>query len=267
MALMRRSAILAAALSALAGCDRPTLTKAPPPDAASGYLQPPRLIGATQRADGALVLTGSAPPGAEVRLRAPEGDRISARADSDRRWTLALATPSVPRLFAVEAETPAGRVVKGEGALALLPAAPWAVVLRSGYATRAPSGARDNGLHIVAMDFDGSGFAVDAFAPPSTPVRLMVDGQVLSVGQSDPTGAIALLAVDPRHSVRPGRHTVRLETPAGLATGGTIVVDQPRLPPERVYSAAVQPGGWRIDWRPASGGVQASRVFATGAAP
>ena len=257
----RAIAFAVAAAASLGAC------KAPPrpptaPERPGGYLTPPTVRSAERLADGAVRLSGQAPADAVVRLRSPDGGGASATTDTDGDWSLILP-PSVgtPRLYAFQAEL-AGQTVRGEGALAILPPpGVAAAVLRAGYAGAAVGKGQPGRLQLVDFDYDGGGGAAAAgFAPPLTRVRLAIDGAVIGVAEADAEGRFALLAVTP-HGAPPGAHTLRLDTPQGLAIERPVEVGEASLPPDQVFAAAPAPGGWSVSWRLPGGGAQSSLVF------
>lgn len=260
--MSRRSAVVGTLGAGLAACSRK-----PGPGAGAGapdapaYLAPPTLTGAERGSDGAVRITGRSQPRARVSLHAPEGDLISVKADDQGGWSLVMASPLSPRLYAFEAETH-GRVIKGEGALAVMPApSPPALVLRPGFPS-VPAGPHDPArLQLVSVEMDGGGFAASGFAPPRTRVALSVDGAVLCIALSGADGRFGLIATDPQHAVKAGAHTVRVETPGGLVVERPVVVAAPILAENLFYLASPAPGGWAITWRLPGGGLQSSRVF------
>ncbi len=269
----RRSAVYAlAGALALCACGGQGRPDHPPPEQAGVYLPPPTVSGAERTGDGAVRLAGHGPADALVRLRSPDGGGATALAGGDGRWTLTLPASDAPRLYALQAELP-GRVVRGEGAIAVLPppAVP-ALTLRAGFAG-APAGQGQPGrLRLVTFDFDGGGAAVGGFAPPRARVRLSVDGGTVGVTNADAEGRFAVLAVV--RNVAAGPHRIRVDTPQGLSIEQTVEVADAVLPADQAFAAARAPGGWRISWQLPGGGAQSSLVFedavasaAGGAAP
>lgn len=206
-------------------------------------------------------LVGSGPPGSNVILRAPDGAGTNAMAGPNGDWAIDLPAADAPRLYAIQADLP-GRSLKGEGALAVLPApAIPAIVLRAGFAAL-PSGVGPSGrLEVVAFDYDGGGAAVGGFATPGAPIRLLIDGGMVGATKAGLDGRFAMVAVDPRRGVPPGSHVIRVETGNGQVVERTVEVAQPELPPDRVYAVARGRNGWMLTWRTPGGGLQTSLVF------
>jgi hypothetical protein len=226
--------------------------------AEAGYLAPPSLASAT-REGGRLVLTGLAPPGSRVQLASPDGRVLAVDADRAGAWSLSLPAPAAPAMFAFSAQA-GPRIVRGEGAVLLPPApAPAALLLRPGFGAFSLGPASDVPV-IVAIDYDASGgAAVAGLAPPSTPVRLSLDGDPAGVGQTDAQGRFAVIAAN--RTLAPGARVVEVETAAGPAEVRINV--SPAAPLNGTpYRATAQATGWRIDWAPPGGGVQTTLVFA-----
>ncbi len=258
----RRAALLVLAALGLAGCaPRPDGARSQPDKASDAYRAPPLLMHAVRAPDGSVRLSGSAPADALVRLRSPYGPGVAALAGADGAWSLTLPPADAPRLYAFEAEL-AGQVLRGEGAVAVLPApSPVALMLRAGFAA-APTGLGSAGrLQLLTVDYDGGGAAAGGFAPPDSPVRLTVDGGVVGVARADARGHFAILAVDPQRGVAPGRRELRVDTPQGLSVERPVQIAAAQLPPDKVFTAVRDPGGWRISWRIPGGGAQSSLVF------
>lgn len=245
----------------LAGCVRATAPASQKPSAQEAYLSPPLVVSAVHAPGGAVRLLGSAPAGSDVILRTPDGGGASAMAGPNGDWAVDLPAADAPRLFAIQADLP-GRALKGEGALAVLPApAIPAIVLRAGFAAL-PSGAvPSERLEVIAFDYDGGGAAVGGFAPAGAPIRLLIDGGVVGATKAGSDGRFAIVAVDPRRGVPPGSHLIRVETGTGQAVERTVEVAQPELPADRVYSVERGRNGWRLTWRTPGGGLQTSLVF------
>lgn len=258
----RRAALLALTALVLAGCgQRHDGAKFQTDKAGDTYRAPPLLTNAVRAADGSVTLSGSAPADALVRLRSPDGAGAAALAGADGAWSLNLPAADAPRMFAFEAEL-SGQVLRGEGAVAVLPApSPIALMLRAGFAA-APTGSGVAGqLQLLSVDYDGGGAAAGGFAPPNSPVRLTVDGGVVGVARADARGHFAILAVDPQRGVAPGRRALRVDTPQGLSVERSVQIAAEAVPADRVFTAEHEAGGWRINWRIPGGGVQSSLVF------
>jgi hypothetical protein len=249
--------------SALSACGAPVRPTGPSNAEASAYLSPPTVAAAFRTPGGEVRLVGRSPPGALVRLQSPGGGTVTAVADADGRWTLAppcATEPPSPCLYALQAQTH-DQSLRGEGALAVIPApAPAAIVLRPGFAS-APTGRDEAGrLQLVSFDYDGEAVAASGFAPPQSQVRLAVDGVTMGVGAADSEGRFGVLGVAARKTL-PGRHTVRVETRQGLSVERSVTTAAPALADGRPFAAAPAPGGWTISWRLGGGGVQTSQVF------
>jgi hypothetical protein len=258
----RRGAVLVLAALVFAGCaPRRDGAKSQSDKLADAYRPPPMLVSAARAPDGSVRLSGSAPPDALVRLRSPEGPGVAALAGEDGAWSLTLPPAEAPRLFAFDAEL-SGQVLRGEGAVAVLPApSPVALILRAGFAA-APTGSGPQGrLQLLTVDYDGGGAAAGGFAPPNSPVRLTVDGGVVGVARADAHGHFAILAVDPQRGVAPGRRELRVDTPKGLSVERPVQIAASTLAADKAFAAEREPGGWRISWRIPGGGVQSSLVF------
>jgi len=263
-------AVVLLAATALAGCgQRPAAKPQPAPSTTSGYQSPPVVLVARREADGGVHLSGHAPPDALVRLRAPEGGELTAHSDDQGAWTLDVTSSETPHLYAFEAVA-GGQTLRGEGALAIMPhPAVGALVLRAGYAAAPASGSESGGLTLSAFDYDPGGVAAAGFAAPGSPVRLSVDGAVAGLSKADSQGRFAILAIDLRSGVADGAHTVRVETPQGLAVERRVQVRTPAVPADRAYAADRVDGGWALTWRLPGGGTQTCLVFdaASAAAP
>ncbi len=259
-ALCMGSAAIALTALALAACQKPAAqTGAAAPDP-SGYLSPPTLVSATRDAAGGVVFSGRAPAEVEVRLRDPGGTAFSATANDDGDWSMQLPPSAAPRMFAFEGEL-SGRSLHGEGAILALPApAPVAVLARAGYGAL-PIGEQAGPLRITAIDYDGAGGgSVSGVSAPGKPVRLVLDGQPAGVGQADRDGRFTVLDLNTRTPMRPGAHTVRIESPSGAVQGPLTVTPAGNLGGE-AFLAVREGDGWRTDWRTPGGGTQTTVVF------
>jgi hypothetical protein len=259
-------AILLCATGVLGGCGpKPAHPAAKAPTPVGGYLTPPTIQSATREADGGVRLAGAAAQGASIGLHAPDGAQFEVHSGVDGAWSLDLPPASEPRLFAFDAKTET-QTIRAEGALAIMPppGVP-ALVLRAGYAA-APSGQTPGGparafLQLVSFDYDGGGAAAGGFAAPDSPVRLSIDGAIVGLSRADAQGRFAVLAIDPRRGVPAGAHTVRIETPQGLAIERRVIVAAPEIPPDKAFAARRTNDGWVLSWRLPGGGAQSSLVF------
>lgn len=246
----------AAALAA--GCAGPPAAPAAATARAStpDFRVPPVLRGAERDPVGGVRVDGLAPPGARVLLQSPDGARLEGEAGADGVWSFVLPPADAPRAYALSASTPDGRLLRGEGALAVLPApAAPALLLRAGAASQpaAPTPA-GLGVSLAAVDWDAAGgAAVSGFAPPGAPVRLRIDGADAGAGEADASGRFGLLAVGAPLSAGP--HRLEVRTPRA-AIARDVTLDRPPA----LSGAPVRSGrdaqGWRIDWAPPGGGVQ-----------
>jgi hypothetical protein len=221
----------------------------------SAYLSPPTVTAAVRDGAGGLTLTGRAPAETEVRLRDPDGAAFSATAGDDGAWSIQLPPAATPRMFAFEGEV-SGRPLHGEGALVALPApGPAAMLARTGYGA-SPIGVGPGPLSIDAIDYDGGGGgSVSGVTASNAPVRLLLDGQAVGMGQADGRGRFSILDLSARTPFSPGAHVVRIEGPSGAVQGQVVVSPHGGLG-DAVFHAEREGGGWRIDWRTPGGGVQ-----------
>ena len=262
---MRALAIGSLGAALLAGCGAPPAApaaqaggRASTPD----FRVPPVLRGAERDSVGGVRLDGLAPAGARVLLQSPDGARSEAEAGADGAWSLVLPPADRPRAFAFSASTSDGRVLRGEGALAVLPApAVPALLLRGGAASQPATAPAGDGLGLAAVDWDAAGgAAVSGFAPPGAPVRLRIDGAEAGAGEADSSGRFGLLAVGA--PLPAGPHRLEVLTPHG-AVARDVALDRPApLSGAPVRSSRVAQG-WRIDWAPPGGGVQTALALAS----
>ena len=251
-------ALLAAGLAACGQrTDTPSALPAPAPASSeAGYLAPPSATSVQLVHDGGLKLSGVAPAGASVEIVSPEGERAQTVADPRGRWSVRLAAPPQPRLYALSA-TLAGRTVHAEGAVVTAPGAVMpAVTVRAGYAALPLSaGGRTD---IASVDYDPSGFiAVAGDAPPRAELTLVVDGATAAVGQADAQGRYALLAANRRLPMGP--HRLQVRAPDG--TPDRQVTLEPPSPLASPYQSWPGPEGWRVEWALNGGGVQTTLIL------
>ncbi len=258
----RATGALLVAILALAACQKSAAERndADAPADPAGYLPPPTLLAATRDASGGLAFSGEAPASTEVRLRDPAGAAFSATANDDGNWSMQLPPSDAPRMFAFEGEI-SGRVLHGEGAIIALPApAPVAVLARACYGALT-IGASPGPLRIVAVDYDGAGGgSVSGVAAARSPVRLVLDGQPVGIGQADDQGRFAVLDVNARKPFGQGAHIVRVEGPSS-AVQGQLTVSRAKDLGGDVFRAVREASAWRTDWRIPGGGVQTTLVF------
>ena len=247
------------ALCALAaGCGRTTPSHgagAPTPSAVAAYLSPPQLTAAVRQA-AAASLSGTATPGAAVRLNSPDGSAIAGSADRGGVWKLSAPVGAAPRLYSLS-ETLGGRLVRATGYLAVLPSpGPVAAMLHpAAAAAMTPS---DTERGITAIDYDGSGAAVaSGRAAPGENIRLELDGKEAGEDRADARGLFSGVLSRP---LAAGAHMLR-------ATGEHLqaVVAFDAVRPVRIatppFTAQRLDGAWRIDWTPPGGGVQSTVLF------
>ncbi len=222
------------------------------------YAVPPQVSGATPSANGGVVLTGRASPGATLRLSSPEGEVLTVAVRSTGRWTLRIPPLATPRMFALSASV-GDRVVHGEGALLLARRpAPVALLVRTGSGALVIDGAVARPA-ILAVDCDPGGFcAVSGLARPRAAVRLSLDRTPAGAEQADEHGRYALMAASRR--LQPGPHDAVVQTPDGeVRRSFTVTAPDPLRTPYQVTSLQ---DGWRVEWAIPGGGVQTTLVFA-----
>jgi len=239
-----------ALLAALGGC------RASPPGSAgagalsdAGYATPPAVTLATPAAGG-VVLSGEAPPGAEVRLAPPAGEPLAVRADADGRWRLEVPRAQETRIFGVSADS-AGRRVQAQGYLLVGPRGQTAV-LRAG--TGAIRLDRPAGSRIAAIDFDADGGAlVSGWAAAGTDVAIRLDGRSAGEARADAEGRFSFAI--PRLSG--GAH--RIEA-TGVAFIDEVALDSSPAAPLADWPLRSQltRQGLRADWLTPGGGVQST---------
>ena len=234
-----------------------------PTAASAGYAAPPSLTAVTRRAGG-IEVRGSAQPGAQVSLAAPDGAAGQAVADARGAWRLILPAAETPRMFALSAES-GGRVVRAEGAVVALPAPGAPVLIARPGAAALPAPSRNARPVIAAIDYDAGGAAaVAGSAAPNARVQLSVDGQPSDAVTTDASGRFALAG--PRtQPLSAAAHLFVVQTPAG-ATQASITLKPPADLKAQVYRAVRDAEGWRIDWRLPGGGVQTTLVVEPGGA-
>lgn len=249
------------AVLTLAACNRPSADwredrSAAAQDPPSGYLRPPQIAQAARGPDGGTVLSGQAEPDVRLRLASPDGGAYGATADDAGRWSLALPASAQVRLFGLSEET-AGRVVQGEGYIAVLPAPSRpAVVLRGGAGAalleQSPT------LQIAAVDFDAAGGAVvTGTAAPGAAIRGAVDGTAAGETHASPSGRFSMALAASLHA---GAHKVEVASPNGHALA-QVLVSAPRPAGDVPYVGQRLDGAWRIDWLTPGGGPQSTVVF------
>ena len=266
----RALCLLPTASGALFACgctpsDRPQAASTPPlAQAQDGpvFVSPPHGTAARRSGEGVTEISGQGPAGAEVSLRNPDGQTVTATADAEGGWVARIAAARLPRLYALTA-TSGKRAFRGEGALLVNPApGPAALTLRAG-ATAVTLSDPTGGLALEALDFDSGGLAVAGIAARNTALRLSLDGRPAAAGQADAAGRFALLAV--QADLKPGPHRLRLDDGAQAVEAAFDATAASTGPAP--YAVKPAPGGWRVDWSTPGGGTQSSIVFAPPLSP
>jgi hypothetical protein len=253
-----KSAALAtiAALALLGGCGRkptePADQVAADADDA-GYAASPSVQAVARQGD-AVRLSGTAPRGAQVRLGAPSGEAMFAKADASGRWSLVLPPSSQTRIFGLSAAS-GGRQVQSQGYVVVTAAGP-AAQLRSG------AGALRldprSGPGIGALDFDRAGAAVlSGRGTPQSPVTLWVDGRQAAEGRSDAAGRYSLTL---SQALKPGAHALQAAGP-GFLSRAQAEIARPAPLASGPMRSQLTTGGVRIDWLTPGGGVQSTILF------
>ncbi len=256
------AAVYALVACALAGCGpnrRPAAAEASSPTGA-GYTAPPQLLAAIRTTRGTS-LHGSAPAGATITLKSPDGASVTAVADRLGGWTLGLPAAGAPRLYAFWMVA-AGRMVRGEGALATVPApAAPALLLRAG-AAALPAVMRATRPVLAAVDYDAEGgVAVAGLAPPEARLRLAVDGRPADAGRPDALGRFQLMGPKSQ-PLAPGLHRLTVTSDADRAEAEVTLSPSAPLDGAPVRTAR-EADGWRIDWTLPGGGRQTTVVLDT----
>lgn len=261
LSLAARLGLVGAAAALIVGCNRPsadwrTDRANAQPDAPSGYLRPPQVLGAVRGGDGGAVLSGQSEPDVRLRLASPDGGAYGATADDGGRWTIAIPASAEVRLFGLSEEA-AGRVVQGEGYVAVLPApCRPAVLLRAGAGAALLE--QSPALRIVAVDFDAAGGAVvSGTASPGAAVRGVVDGAAAGETHAGPRGHFSMALAE---TLKDGAHQIQVQSPAG-ATLALVKVSAPQPATGVPYRGQRLGDAWRIDWLTPGGGPQSTVVF------
>lgn len=223
----------------------------------AGYSPPPRFTSALRLGDGQIELGGLAEPNAPIRLTSPDHTIYPASADAKGLFSLTLPAATTARLFGLS-ETVSGRVIQGEGYLAVLPApGRAAALLRAGGGAHAP-GATSDAPALAAVDFDsGGGALVSGVAHPGSTLKLTLDGQSGGDSRADAQGrfSFALAAV-----LNPGDHDVTVQSSSGQADAHFSV--SPSGPISGLpFRGERQAGDWRIDWLTPAGGEQTTLII------
>ena len=217
----------------------------------------PRSPGRCARADSGTVLSGQGAADVRLRLASPDGGAYGATADDSGRWSVALPASADVRLFGLSEEI-AGRVIQGEGYVAVMPppGRP-AVLLRAGGGaaplTDTPA------VEISAIDFDSAGGGViSGTAKAGAPLRAVIDGAAAGETHANPRShfSMALTSV-----LKPGRRQIQIQSAGGGAQASVNVTPPPAAITGLPYRGQRVDGGWRIDWLTPGGGPQTTVVF------
>ncbi|HEY8617420.1 Ig-like domain-containing protein [Phenylobacterium sp.] len=211
---------------------------------AASYLAPPA---AAAYANG--VLSGTAAPGAQVRLATPSGEATITEAGRDGRWQVRLPPAAAARIFGLSM-TAGGRQVQAQGYVLVAPGGQ-AAALRSGGGSIRLDRQRPG---MGTLDFDrGGGAVLSGPAPPGAVVLVRQDGRQVAEGRADAAGRFSI-ALPPADS---GRH--RLEVFGDGFQDAAVVETQPAPPlaggPLR---SQLSGAGLRADWLTPGGGVQST---------
>lgn len=220
----------------------------------AAYLPPPAVT--ATRANGAkLVLTGTAPADARVRLATPEGEASFATANSKGVWTLDLPATTDPRIFGLSA-TAGARQLQAQGYVLITPSGE-AAMLRAGTGAVRVGRTGKNGLDVVDFDREG-GAVVSGRAPAGAALSIHIDGRQLAEGRADANGRYA--APLTQQPLAGGMHQVDV---FGDATENTANIDTTPAPPlaNGPFRATSVPAGLRIDWMTPSGGAQSTIIL------
>jgi hypothetical protein len=227
------------------------------PASASGYIRPPQITAASRNGDAAAVLSGQGEPDVRLRLASPDGGAYGATADDTGHWTLTLPASTDVRLFGLSEEV-AGRVVQGEGYVAVLPppGRP-AVLLRAGGGA-APLIDQET-LEITAIDFDSAGGAViSGAAKAGLALRAVIDGTAAGESHANAHNHFVIALTS---ALKPGDHQVQVQSAGAAATASINVSPTPAAITGLPYRGARFDSGWRLDWLTPGGGPQTTLVL------
>ena len=253
--------LVAAALLAACGRSGDWRTPQAPTDEQAqgqvGYTPPPRFTSAQRLDDGEITLGGLADPNVRIRLASPDGAAYGAVTDGRGLFTLTAPAAAAVRLFGLS-EDVAGRIIQGEGYLAVLPApGRVAVLLRGGGGAHAP-GASSDAPEVAAVDFDaGGGAVVSGVAHPGSTLRLVLDGRPAGEARADGQGgfSFALAAM-----LKPGDHELTIQSSGGQADA-RFSVSRAGPISGLPFRGERQAGDWRIDWLTPAGGQQTTLIM------
>lgn len=244
---------LLAVLSACGDGGAPAIVPKAAPAAAAdpAYLNPP-VVTASRPQGGNLLLSGSAPPDARVRLATPEGQTLFAEVDAKGLWSLTLPASGEARIFGISAAS-GQRTIQGEGYLLLTPAGE-AVILRAGAGALRIGRAGPSNLDAVDFDREG-GAVVSGRAPAGAALAIHIDGRQIAEGRADAAGHYAVSMT--QQPLTGGQHQIDV---FGDATENPVTIDTSAAPPlsSGPFSAAAVAGGLRVDWITPGGGAQST---------
>jgi hypothetical protein len=240
----------------LAGCGKPPA--APKPQAAAaaeaggeaGYMAPPG-VDQVRPGEGGLILAGTAPAAARVRLATPAGEARFASADAQGRWALALGPVDEPRVFGLSA-TAGGRQAQAQGYVLVTPDGRAALLRAGAGAIRLD---RPVQVGVDAVDFDGDGGAVvSGAAPAGAALLIRVDGREAGQGRADQAGRYSVALPSP---VARGVHRLQL-----FGDGFTDALELETSPAAPLAAGPLRSqltrAGLRVDWTTPGGGVQST---------
>lgn len=225
------------------------------PEAEAGYLAPPLTLAAQPSRDGTVVLSGSAAPGATVRLGTPSGEVLNAVADGKGAWTATAKLSQTVKLYGLSMSVE-GRTVQSEGYLAVTPDG-GAAQLRAGAGAQviSPPSRRPR---ILAIDYDRDGGAVvSGIGTPSADVGLRVNRVARGDSNVDSQGRFAIALTQP---LAQGPHEFEVAAEGGEDRLVAATV-RPTPPSGAPFQASRGDEGWRIDWMTPGGGVQTTLLF------
>lgn len=250
--------IFASLLALLAGCGEgtppvivPGTAPQAPPEAA--YVTPPAVTAARVQGS-SLLLSGTAPAGARVRLATPAGEAIFANADPKGVWRVTLPASPEARIYGISAAS-GPRTAQGEGYLLLTPQGE-PVLLRAGAGALRIGPRGQNGLDAVDFDREG-GAVVSGRAPAGAALSVHIDGRQTADGRADSAGRYAIALTQP---LPPGAHQVDV---FGDATENSVTVDATSAPPlaSGPFRAVQVGSGLRVDWMTPGGGAQSTLLL------
>ena len=207
---------------------------------AAGWTRPP-AISAVQRAQGALIFTGEAEPGARVVLRSDSGAAYAAAADEAGRFEIRMAAPAADLLLRPETQIGQDAAPSPDRLLILAGGRGPIVILRAGGSTRR----LDPAPALGAVDSDGRMRLASGQSPTgAAPIPLQTGGESGEV-TPDSTGRWRLVLTP---SVGPD--TIRVGDQSFVWPGDGAGGDAMRV--ERAGQ------GWRVIWSGPGGARQAT---------